>query len=56
SESYKEYYAIASGKVPPKTKASVHKKKSDSDTTPKENVSPLLNRSLQPIKDDSQDV
>ncbi|GJU14436.1 hypothetical protein Tco_1142402 [Tanacetum coccineum] len=36
SESYKEYYAIASGKVPQKTKASVHKKKADSDTTPKE--------------------
>ncbi|GJX17959.1 hypothetical protein Tco_0218791 [Tanacetum coccineum] len=36
SESYKEYYAIASGKVPPKTKASVHKKKADSDTKPKE--------------------
>ncbi|GJT75491.1 hypothetical protein Tco_1042216, partial [Tanacetum coccineum] len=36
SESYKEYYAIASGEVPPKTKASVHKKKDDSDTTPKE--------------------
>ncbi|GJX41420.1 hypothetical protein Tco_0256410 [Tanacetum coccineum] len=35
SESYKEYYAIASGEVPPKTKASVHKKKADSDTTPK---------------------
>ncbi|GJU76661.1 hypothetical protein Tco_1273731, partial [Tanacetum coccineum] len=33
---YKEYYAIASGKVPPKTKASVHKKKADYDTTPKE--------------------
>ncbi|GKD94909.1 hypothetical protein Tco_1374746, partial [Tanacetum coccineum] len=36
SESYKEYYAITSGKVPPKTKASVHKKKVDSNTTPKE--------------------
>ncbi|GJS31444.1 hypothetical protein Tco_0492064 [Tanacetum coccineum] len=36
SESYKEYYAIASREVPPKTKASVHKKKADSDTTPKE--------------------
>ncbi|GJW53266.1 hypothetical protein Tco_0097351 [Tanacetum coccineum] len=36
SESYKEYYAIASGEVPPKTKASVHKKKADSDTTLKE--------------------
>ncbi|GKF37385.1 hypothetical protein Tco_0114143, partial [Tanacetum coccineum] len=36
SESYKEYYAIASGEVPPKTKASVHKKKANSDTTPKE--------------------
>ncbi|GKD57483.1 hypothetical protein Tco_1290870, partial [Tanacetum coccineum] len=35
-ESYKEYYAIASGEVPPKTKARVHKKKADSDTTPKE--------------------
>ncbi|GJV67541.1 hypothetical protein Tco_1483050 [Tanacetum coccineum] len=35
-ESYKEYHAIASGKVLPKTKASVHKKKADSDTTPKE--------------------
>ncbi|GJQ95909.1 hypothetical protein Tco_0007048 [Tanacetum coccineum] len=36
SESYKKYYDIASGEVPPKTKASVHKKKADSDTTPKE--------------------
>ncbi|GJZ43373.1 hypothetical protein Tco_0590628 [Tanacetum coccineum] len=35
SESYKEYYAIASREVPPKTKASVHKKKADSNTTPK---------------------
>ncbi|GKE66510.1 hypothetical protein Tco_1520671, partial [Tanacetum coccineum] len=33
SESYKEYYAIASGKIPPKTKAS--KKKADSDATTK---------------------
>ncbi|GJV87343.1 hypothetical protein Tco_1531281 [Tanacetum coccineum] len=38
SESYKEYYVIASGEVPPKTKASVHKKKADSDTTPKRNL------------------
>ncbi|GKE18990.1 hypothetical protein Tco_1426567 [Tanacetum coccineum] len=30
------YYVIASGKVPPKTKASFHRKKADSDTTPKE--------------------
>ncbi|GKA01367.1 hypothetical protein Tco_0674032 [Tanacetum coccineum] len=30
------YYAIASGEVPPKTKASVHKKKANFDTTPKE--------------------
>ncbi|GKC49979.1 retrovirus-related pol polyprotein from transposon TNT 1-94 [Tanacetum coccineum] len=36
SESYKEYYAIASGEVPLKTKVSVHKKKVDSDTTPNE--------------------
>ncbi|GJR19627.1 retrovirus-related pol polyprotein from transposon TNT 1-94 [Tanacetum coccineum] len=36
SESYKEYYDIASGEVPPKTKASVHKKKADYDTTSKE--------------------
>ncbi|GJX40118.1 hypothetical protein Tco_0255108 [Tanacetum coccineum] len=34
SESYKEYYAIASGKIPPKTKAS--KKKVDSDATTKQ--------------------
>ncbi|GJS77744.1 hypothetical protein Tco_0727625 [Tanacetum coccineum] len=34
SESYKEYYAIALGKVPPKTKAS--KKKSDSEATSKQ--------------------
>ncbi|GJW50446.1 hypothetical protein Tco_0091797 [Tanacetum coccineum] len=33
-ESYKEYYAIASGKIPPKTKAS--KKKVDSDATTKQ--------------------
>nr|GEX68609.1 hypothetical protein [Tanacetum cinerariifolium] len=32
-ESYKEYYAIASGAEPPKTKASVKKKQSSSDTT-----------------------
>ncbi|GJT80587.1 retrovirus-related pol polyprotein from transposon TNT 1-94 [Tanacetum coccineum] len=34
SESYKEYYAIASGKIPPKTKAS--KKKADSNATTKQ--------------------
>ncbi|GJW35301.1 hypothetical protein Tco_0058221 [Tanacetum coccineum] len=33
SESYKEYHAIASGKIPPKTKGS--KKKTDTDTTTK---------------------
>nr|GEZ13554.1 hypothetical protein [Tanacetum cinerariifolium] len=33
SESYKEYYVIASGAEPPKTKASVRKKQSSSDTT-----------------------
>nr|GEW87017.1 hypothetical protein [Tanacetum cinerariifolium] len=33
SEAYKEYYAIASGVVPPKTKASVRKTKSSFDTT-----------------------
>ncbi|GKG27777.1 hypothetical protein Tco_0406104, partial [Tanacetum coccineum] len=34
SKSYKEYYVIASGKIPPKTKAS--KKKTDSDVTTKQ--------------------
>ncbi|GKD22790.1 hypothetical protein Tco_1224493, partial [Tanacetum coccineum] len=34
SESYKEYYAIASGAVPPKTKASVKKKQDESDQAP----------------------
>nr|GEV43407.1 retrovirus-related Pol polyprotein from transposon TNT 1-94 [Tanacetum cinerariifolium] len=33
SEAYKEYYAIASGATPPKTKASVRKTKNSSDTT-----------------------
>ncbi|GKA54649.1 hypothetical protein Tco_0753598, partial [Tanacetum coccineum] len=33
SESYKEYYAIASGAEPPKTKASVKKKQAGSDKT-----------------------
>nr|GFC42445.1 hypothetical protein [Tanacetum cinerariifolium] len=33
SESYKEYYAVASGVEPPKTKESVRKKQSSSDTT-----------------------
>nr|GEX19843.1 hypothetical protein [Tanacetum cinerariifolium] len=33
SEAYKEYYAIALGAAPPKTKASVRKTKSSSDTT-----------------------
>ncbi|GKA42718.1 hypothetical protein Tco_0735378 [Tanacetum coccineum] len=37
SESYKEYYAIASGKIPPKTKAS--KKKANSDATTKQKPS-----------------
>nr|GFA27842.1 hypothetical protein [Tanacetum cinerariifolium]GFA27878.1 hypothetical protein [Tanacetum cinerariifolium] len=32
-ESYKEYYAIASGAEPPKTKESIRKKQSSSDTT-----------------------
>ncbi|GJX22882.1 hypothetical protein Tco_0227327 [Tanacetum coccineum] len=34
SESYKEYYAITSGTIPPKTKGS--KKKVDTDTTTKQ--------------------
>ncbi|GKG15874.1 hypothetical protein Tco_0358197 [Tanacetum coccineum] len=34
SESYKEYYVIASGTIPPKTKRS--KKKADTDTTTKQ--------------------
>ncbi|GKD19369.1 hypothetical protein Tco_1208527 [Tanacetum coccineum] len=34
SESYKEYYAIASGMIPPKTKGS--KKKADTDTITKQ--------------------
>nr|GFC52125.1 hypothetical protein [Tanacetum cinerariifolium] len=33
SKAYKEYYAVASGLTPPKTKASVRKMKSSSDTT-----------------------
>nr|GEY23020.1 hypothetical protein [Tanacetum cinerariifolium] len=33
SEAYKEYYAVASGAAPPKTKVSVRKTKSSSDTT-----------------------
>nr|GEV19331.1 hypothetical protein [Tanacetum cinerariifolium] len=33
SEAYKEYYAVAKGATPPKTKASVQKTKSSSDTT-----------------------
>nr|GEV78075.1 hypothetical protein [Tanacetum cinerariifolium] len=33
SAAYKEYYAIASGSAPPKTKASVRKTRSSSDTT-----------------------
>nr|GFD21455.1 hypothetical protein [Tanacetum cinerariifolium] len=32
SKAYKEYYAVATGAVPPKTKASVRKTKSSSDT------------------------
>ncbi|GKF66265.1 hypothetical protein Tco_0192782 [Tanacetum coccineum] len=35
SESYKEYYAIALGAEPPKTKASVKKKQARSDKAPK---------------------
>nr|GFD49533.1 hypothetical protein [Tanacetum cinerariifolium] len=37
SDAYKEYYAVATGATPPKTKASVRKTKSSSDTT----VTPL---------------
>nr|GEU63285.1 retrovirus-related Pol polyprotein from transposon TNT 1-94 [Tanacetum cinerariifolium] len=33
SEAYKEYYVVATGATPPKTKASVQKTKSSSDTT-----------------------
>nr|GFA61527.1 hypothetical protein [Tanacetum cinerariifolium] len=33
SKAYKEYYAIASGTAPPKTKASVKQTKCSSDTT-----------------------
>nr|GEZ49939.1 hypothetical protein [Tanacetum cinerariifolium] len=33
SKAYKEYYAVASGATPPKTKASVRKMKSSFDTT-----------------------
>nr|GFB75258.1 hypothetical protein [Tanacetum cinerariifolium] len=33
SKAYKEYYVVASGAAPPKTKASVRKMKSSSDTT-----------------------
>nr|GFD45256.1 hypothetical protein [Tanacetum cinerariifolium] len=33
SAAYKEYYAVATGATPPKTKASVRKTKSSSDTT-----------------------
>nr|GEY25216.1 hypothetical protein [Tanacetum cinerariifolium] len=33
SKAYKEYYVVASGAAPPKTKASVRKTKSSSDTT-----------------------
>nr|GFC41446.1 hypothetical protein [Tanacetum cinerariifolium] len=33
SNAYKEYYAVATGATPPKTKASVRKTKSSSDTT-----------------------
>ncbi|GJW93772.1 hypothetical protein Tco_0173444 [Tanacetum coccineum] len=40
SESYKKYYAIASGKIPPKSKAS--KKKADSDATTKQKPLPYL--------------
>nr|GFD01595.1 hypothetical protein [Tanacetum cinerariifolium] len=33
SEAYKEYYVVTSGAAPPKTKASIRKTKSSSDTT-----------------------
>nr|GEY57969.1 hypothetical protein [Tanacetum cinerariifolium] len=33
SEAYKEYYAVATGATPPKTKASIRKKKSSFDST-----------------------
>nr|GEX19079.1 hypothetical protein [Tanacetum cinerariifolium] len=57
SEAYKEYYAVATGATPPKTKASVRKTKSSSDTTvtppPTATVGPRLSTSAkdkQPAK------
>nr|GEZ47070.1 uncharacterized mitochondrial protein AtMg00810-like [Tanacetum cinerariifolium] len=56
SESYKEYYAIASVAEPPKTKVSVRKKQSSSDTTmpPPTTIGKILNTSAKvgkPAKD-----
>ncbi|GJY01292.1 retrovirus-related pol polyprotein from transposon TNT 1-94 [Tanacetum coccineum] len=42
SESYKEYYAIASGKIPPKMKGS--KKKADTDATTKQKPSIIITK------------
>nr|GEU84814.1 hypothetical protein [Tanacetum cinerariifolium] len=47
SEAYKEYYVIASGATPPKTKASVRKTKSSSDTTLTPPSATATKRSLQ---------
>nr|GEU80616.1 retrovirus-related Pol polyprotein from transposon TNT 1-94 [Tanacetum cinerariifolium] len=46
SKAYKEYYAVTTGAAPPKTKASVRKTKSSSDTT----LKLATKRSLQPTQ------
>nr|GEW85848.1 hypothetical protein [Tanacetum cinerariifolium] len=47
SAAYKEYYAIASGATPPKTKASMRKTQSSSDTTRPPPTAATTKRSLQ---------
>nr|GEY34902.1 hypothetical protein [Tanacetum cinerariifolium] len=51
SDAYKEYYAFATGATPPKTKASIRKTKSSSDTT----ITPPLTPATGPRLDESDE-
>nr|GEZ54073.1 hypothetical protein [Tanacetum cinerariifolium] len=55
SKAYKEYYALATGAAPPKTKESVRKTKSSSDTTVTPPTAARQNSSIDEGSDDQDD-
>ncbi|GKE18481.1 hypothetical protein Tco_1426058 [Tanacetum coccineum] len=56
SESYKEYYAIASGAEPPKTKASFKKKQAAKTTKKKQPAKTSKAKGLTVLSEDSDEV